>query len=113
MTRLMADCADTHPRLAATFYTTGFGEMAKRVAAFLKTLAKRRDLSINDPDPKAEQLIAAWLGISERRQSLGVAGPPSADAIAKRVRYATDTMIRARSTGAEATSAGESRFKRV
>jgi hypothetical protein len=76
MTRLMADCADTHARLAATFYTTGFGEMAKRVAAFLKTLAKRRDLSINDPDLKAEQLIAAWLGMSERRQSLGVAGPP-------------------------------------
>jgi hypothetical protein len=31
-------------------------------------------------------------------QNLGVAGPPSADAIARRVRYATDTMLRAWST---------------
>jgi hypothetical protein len=45
----------------------------------------------------AEQLVASWLG-GVVRQSLGLAGPPSADAIAKRVRYAVDTLVRAWST---------------
>jgi TetR/AcrR family transcriptional regulator, mexJK operon transcriptional repressor len=69
--------------------------MVKRVSGFLMSLSKRGDLSINDPELAAEQLIAAWLGMSERRQSLGVAAPPSAGAVAKRVRYAVDTLVRA------------------
>jgi TetR/AcrR family transcriptional regulator, mexJK operon transcriptional repressor len=105
MTRLMAECAGEHPRLAATFYTAGRGEMVKRVTAFLKSLTKHKLLSIKDPELAAEQLIASWVGMSGLRQSLGVAGPPSADAIAKRVRYAIDTMVRAWPTGAEATGA--------
>jgi TetR/AcrR family transcriptional regulator, mexJK operon transcriptional repressor len=70
----------------------------KRVAVFLKDLTQRRLLAIKDPDLAAEQLIAAWLGTSLRRQSVGLAGPPSADAITKGVRYAVDTMMRAWST---------------
>ena len=69
--------------------------MLKRVAGFLKSLAKRGVLSIDDPEVAAEQLIVSWLGLSQLRQNLGVAGPPPADAIARRVRYATDTMLRA------------------
>jgi len=60
----------------------------KRVAAFLKSLTARGFLSIKDPELAAEQLVASWFGMSVLRQSLGVAGPPSADAIAERVRYA-------------------------
>ena len=41
----------------------------------------------------AEQLVASWLWLG--RQSFGLAGPPSANAIAKRVRYAVDTLVRA------------------
>jgi TetR/AcrR family transcriptional repressor of mexJK operon len=63
------------------------------------------DLAIDDPELAADQLIGAWLGMTELRQSLGVAGPPSSNAIAKRVRYAIDTLIRAWSTGAEPRSA--------
>ena len=39
--------------------------------------------------------------MSEVRQSLGVAGPPSSKAIAKRIRYAIDTLVRAWSTSAD------------
>jgi TetR/AcrR family transcriptional regulator, mexJK operon transcriptional repressor len=98
MTRLLAGGADQHPRLAATFYTAGRGELLKRVAAFLKSLTARGFLSIKDPELAAEQLIGAWFGMSTLRQSLGVSGPPSPDAIAKSVRYAVDTMVRAWST---------------
>ena len=92
---VMAACADENPRLAAAFYAAGPGTMLKKVAGFLKSLAKRGVLSIDDPELAAEQLIVSWLGLSQLRQNLGVAGPPSADAIARRVRYATDTMLRA------------------
>jgi TetR/AcrR family transcriptional regulator, mexJK operon transcriptional repressor len=100
MTRLLAEGADQHPQLAATFYTAGRGELLKRMAAFLKSLTARGFLAIKDPDLAAEQLMGAWFGMSVLRQSLGVSGPPSPQAIAKGVRYAVDTVIRAWSAGA-------------
>jgi TetR/AcrR family transcriptional regulator, mexJK operon transcriptional repressor len=33
MVRLMTECADEHPRLAAAFYTAGRGELLKQIAA--------------------------------------------------------------------------------
>jgi TetR/AcrR family transcriptional repressor of mexJK operon len=104
-TRLMAECVADQSRLAAVFYTAGRGEILKRVAVFLKGLTERGVLAIDDPELAAEQLIGAWIGMTELRQSLGVAGPPSSNAIAKRVRYAIDTLVRAWSTGAEPGSA--------
>src|SRR5262249_45309009 len=92
---VMAACADENPRLASAFYAAGPGTMLKKVAGFLKSLAERGVLSIDDPELAAEQLIVSWLGLSQLRQNLGVAGPPSADAIARRVRYVTNTMLRA------------------
>jgi TetR/AcrR family transcriptional repressor of mexJK operon len=112
MARCMAACADEHPRLAATFYSAGRGEIVKRVAEFLNSLSRRGVLSIKDPELAAEQLIVSWFGMSELRQNLGVAGPPSPEAIAKRVRYAIDTLVRAW-TRAERASADKTRSKRV
>jgi hypothetical protein len=72
---VMAACADENPRLAAAFYAAGPGTMLKKVAGFLKSLAKRGVLSIDDPELAAEQLIVSWLGLSQLRQNLGAAGP--------------------------------------
>jgi TetR/AcrR family transcriptional repressor of mexJK operon len=93
--RLMAASADEYPVLAAAFYAAGPGAMLEKVAAFLKSMATSGLLSVKDPDLMAEQLIASWLGMSQLRQNLGVIGPPSGDAIAKRVRNATEMMVRA------------------
>jgi hypothetical protein len=51
--------------------------------------------SLNAPSKMTvyEQLVVSWLGLSQLRQNPGVAAPPST--IARRVRYATDTMLRA------------------
>jgi TetR/AcrR family transcriptional repressor of mexJK operon len=113
VTRLMAECAAEQPRIAAMFYTAGRGEMLKRVAVFLKGLTKRGVLAIDDPELAADQLIGAWVGMSEVRQSLGVTAPLSSNAIAKRVRHAIDTLVRAWSANAEPRSAEMTRFKRV
>jgi TetR/AcrR family transcriptional repressor of mexJK operon len=94
MVQLMTECADEHPRLAAAFYNAGRGALLKQITAFLKALTKRGFLSIEDPELAAEQLVASWMG-NFRRQGLGLVGPPSADAIAKRVRYSVDTLVRA------------------
>jgi TetR/AcrR family transcriptional repressor of mexJK operon len=91
----MAECSGENPGLATTFYSAGRGEVLKRVAAFLKTLTTRGFLSIKDHELAAEQLLGSWFGMGVLRQSLGLAGPPSADAIAKRVRYAVETLVRA------------------
>jgi TetR/AcrR family transcriptional regulator, mexJK operon transcriptional repressor len=94
MVWLMTECADEYPRLAEAFYTAGRGELLKQITAFLKALTRRGFLSIKDPELAAEQLVLSWLG-NLMRQSFGLAGPPSADAIAKRVRYSVDTLVRA------------------
>jgi TetR/AcrR family transcriptional repressor of mexJK operon len=112
MTRLLAEGADQQPQLAATFYTAGRGELLKQIAACLKSLTARGFLSIDDPDLAADQLMGAWFGMSVLRQSLGVSGPPSSEAIAKGVRHAVDTMIRAWSAGADAKS-NKTRRKRA
>jgi len=110
---VMAACADENPRLAAAFYAAGPGTMLKKVAGFLKSLAERGILSIDDPELAAEQLVVSWLGLSQLRQNLGLSGPPSPDAIARRVRYATDTMVRARSSASPvAGRAGAARGRR-
>jgi TetR/AcrR family transcriptional regulator, mexJK operon transcriptional repressor len=98
---LMAACADEHPRLAAAFYAAGPGAMLAKVAAFLRSLVERELLSINDPELGAELLLVSWLGMSQLRQGLGVSDPPCAGAIAMRVRFATQTMLRAWSTPAK------------
>jgi TetR/AcrR family transcriptional repressor of mexJK operon len=67
--------------------------MLARVSTFLRSLYTRGLLSIDEPDLAAEQLIAAWLGMSQLKQNLGVAGPPSPEEIARNVRKATRTFL--------------------
>jgi TetR/AcrR family transcriptional regulator, mexJK operon transcriptional repressor len=70
-TRLMAECAAHRPRLATVFYTAGRGEILKRIAVFLKGLTERGVLAIDDPELAADQLIGAWLGMTELRHGPG------------------------------------------
>ena len=50
----------------------------------LRTLDERDQIAVPDPDLAAEQLAAAWFGVSQLKQSLGVSGPPSQEEIALR-----------------------------
>jgi TetR/AcrR family transcriptional repressor of mexJK operon len=96
---LMAASAHDHPGLAAAFYAAGPGAVVARVSAFLRSLDERGVLSVDDPELAAEVLTVAWLGLDQLRQGLGLAEPPTADAVARRVRLATESMLRAWSTG--------------
>ncbi|MGO8799542.1 MAG: TetR/AcrR family transcriptional regulator [Roseiarcus sp.] len=87
--------AGEHPHLAAAFYAAGPQAMVAKVAAFLKSLAARGFLVLDDPALAAEILTTAWLGLSQLRQNLGVAGPPDAEEISRRVRLATGALLRA------------------
>ena len=93
--QMMAESAAEHPALAAAFYAAGPEKMLGKVTSFLRSLGERNLVTIDDPALAAEQLIAAWLGLSQLRQSLGVANPPSKKAISHRVRRATHDMMRA------------------
>jgi len=92
--RVMAASADAFPDLAAAFYAAGPAAVLRRVARFLDLMREKERLSFPDADLAAEQLVAAWLGVDQLKQSLGVSGPPSKDAISRRVRSATETMLR-------------------
>ena len=91
----MAESADQYPELAAALYAAGPATMLGKVADFLRSLDDHGLLAIRDPQLAAEQLIASWLGLSQLRQSLGIANPLSREAISQRVRFATQAMMRA------------------
>jgi TetR/AcrR family transcriptional regulator, mexJK operon transcriptional repressor len=93
--RMMAESAEEHPDLAAAFYAAGPAKMLNKVTGFLRSLGKQKLVAIEDPELAAEQLIAAWLGLSQLRQSLGVANPHSKEEISHRVRRVTREMMRA------------------
>jgi hypothetical protein len=59
-TKPLAACADENPRLAAASYAAVSGTMLKKVAGFLKSLAKRRVLSIDDPELAGGTYNAIW-----------------------------------------------------
>jgi TetR/AcrR family transcriptional repressor of mexJK operon len=92
---MMTESAGQYPELAAAFYAAGPAIMHARVAGFLRSLGDHGLLAIEDPELAAEQLIAAWLGLTQLRQSLGIADPPAKEAISHRVRLATQAMLRA------------------
>jgi TetR/AcrR family transcriptional repressor of mexJK operon len=92
--RVMAASADDFPALAAAFYAAGPGAVLAKLAPFLRTLDESGAIAVPDPELAAEQLTAAWLGVSQLKQSLGVSGRPSPPEIALRVRLATETMLR-------------------
>jgi TetR/AcrR family transcriptional regulator, mexJK operon transcriptional repressor len=92
----MAASADGFPALAAAFYAAGPGAVLAKLAPFLRSLDESGEFAIPDPELVAEQLSAAWLGVSQLKQSLGVSGPPSPTEIAVRVSRATETMLRGR-----------------
>lgn len=92
--RVLAASADDFPALAATFYSAGPGRVLARLAPFLRALDEAGEIAVPDAELAAEQLAAAWLGVSQLKQSLGVAGQPSPAEIALRVRSATETMLR-------------------
>jgi TetR/AcrR family transcriptional regulator, mexJK operon transcriptional repressor len=97
--RVMAASADDFPALAAAFYAAGPGAVLAKLAPFLRKLDESGASAVRDPELAAEQLAAAWLGVSQLKQSLGVSGPPSSAEIAIRVGQATETMLRGWAAG--------------
>jgi TetR/AcrR family transcriptional repressor of mexJK operon len=92
--RVMAASANEYPELAAAFYAAGPAAVLAQVARFLAIAKKKERLRLSDPKMAAEQLVAAWLGVDQLKQSLGVSGPSSRSVITRRVRSATGTMLR-------------------
>ena len=96
---VMAAGADEFPVLAAAFYAAGPAAVLRRVARFLDLIQERERLSFLNADIAAEQLVAAWLGVDQLKQSLGVSGPPSKEAISRRVQSATEALLRGWAAG--------------
>jgi TetR/AcrR family transcriptional repressor of mexJK operon len=91
---VMAASAGEFPELAKAFYAAGPAAVLGRVARYLDAVREGERLRLPDPELAAEQLVAAWLGVDQLKQSLGVSGPPPADVISRRVRSATEVMFR-------------------
>jgi TetR/AcrR family transcriptional repressor of mexJK operon len=92
--RFMAASAHDYPELAAAFYEAGPATVLRVVAACLESARDREKLNLPDAAVAAEQLVSAWLGVDQLKQSLGVGGPPTPETVSRRVRSATQAFLR-------------------
>jgi hypothetical protein len=88
----MAASAPDYPELAAAFYEAGPGTVLETVAACLEAAREREKLIFPDAAVAAEQLVSSWLGVDQLKQSLAVGGPPTQEAVSRRVKTASEAF---------------------
>jgi TetR/AcrR family transcriptional regulator, mexJK operon transcriptional repressor len=86
--------APRFPELGRIFYESAPQPTLTSVAAYLRQAVGRGDLSIPDADLAAEQFVAMLKGANDMRCFLGVAPPPPASEIARRVDSAVELFLR-------------------
>ncbi len=81
--------------LAERFYAAGPGRVRTALAAMIAGAADRGELSVDDPERAAEDLVSLWEGSLAAKIAFGLAEPASAEEIEQRARRGTEVFLRA------------------
>jgi TetR/AcrR family transcriptional regulator, mexJK operon transcriptional repressor len=102
--RLLSQAAAKHPALARRFFAAGPGRVRRLLAGLIAEAARRGEISPDDPERAAEDLLVLWRGMLDLEIRLGGATPPDARQRAERIRRATAVFMRAHGTSGPAGS---------
>jgi TetR/AcrR family transcriptional regulator, mexJK operon transcriptional repressor len=83
------------PEIAARFFAAGPGQVHQRLAALLTSAGQENKLKIDDADLAAKDLIGLWQGFTPVEVKFGVASPPSALEIRRKVLRGVQVFLRA------------------
>lgn len=84
-----------HPEASQRYFDAGPGTMRRELIAILSDADKRGDLSLDNPQSAAEDLVSLWKGFNEVEIRFGVKTTPAPDEINSHVRHGVDLFLRA------------------
>jgi TetR/AcrR family transcriptional regulator, mexJK operon transcriptional repressor len=81
--------------LAVRFYAAGPGRVRSALAAIISVAAERGELTIDDADRAADDLVSLWEGNMPAKIAFGLAEPISPPEIRRRAHRGTEVFLRA------------------
>jgi TetR/AcrR family transcriptional regulator, mexJK operon transcriptional repressor len=81
--------------LADRFYAAGPGRVRAALAEIIAAAAERGELTVDDPDCAADDLVCLWEGSMPAKMSFGLASLSTPEEIAARASRGTDVFLRA------------------
>ena len=90
--------------LAERFYAAGPGRVRSALAAIIAAAAERGELTIDDADRAADDLVSLWEGNMPAKIAFGLAEPISPAEIRRRAHRGTEVFLRAYRNAPEATT---------
>jgi TetR/AcrR family transcriptional regulator, mexJK operon transcriptional repressor len=81
--------------LADRFYAAGPGRVRGALAAIIAEAAERGELTVDDPDRAADDLVSLWEGGMPAKIAFGLAGLSAPEEISQRAVRGTDVFLRA------------------
>jgi TetR/AcrR family transcriptional repressor of mexJK operon len=81
--------------LAERFYAAGPGRVRAALAAIIAEAAERGELTVDDPDRAADDLVSLWEGGMPARIAFGLVGLSTPEEISQRAIRGTEVFLRA------------------
>jgi TetR/AcrR family transcriptional repressor of mexJK operon len=81
--------------LADRFYAAGPGRVRSALAAMIAAAAERGELSVDDPDRAADDLVSLWEGSMPAKIAFGLADLSTPEEIRRRALRGTEVFLRA------------------
>lgn len=82
-------------KLADRFYAAGPGRVRAALAAMIAAAAQRGELSVDDADSAADDLVSLWEGSMPAKIAFGLAGLSTPEEVRHRAERGTDVFLRA------------------
>ncbi len=95
--------------LADRFYAAGPGRVRAALAAIIAEAAETGELTVDDADRAADDLVSLWEGSMPAKLAFGLIGLSSPEEIRFRANRGTDVFLRAYRTTPPAASGGRDR----
>lgn len=92
---MLAISKQRHPGATRRFFDAGPGTMRGQLTAILEAAHARGDLSLDDPQRAAEDLLSLWRGFKDIEARFGVSKMTGADEIKEHVCRGVDVFLRA------------------
>jgi TetR/AcrR family transcriptional repressor of mexJK operon len=93
--------------LADRFYAAGPGRVRAALAAIIAEAATRGELTVDNPDRAADDLVSLWEGSMPAKIAFGIVGLSTPEEIRLRAERGTDVFLRAYRSGSPQPGTGE------
>jgi TetR/AcrR family transcriptional repressor of mexJK operon len=95
MSHTLPGALRANPELANRFYAAGPGRVRSALATIIAIAAERGELTVDDPNLAADDLVSLWEGGMPAKIAFGLAERSAPEEIERRARRGTEVFLRA------------------